>query len=109
MGFYFNPFKKNKRASKDRWELRKKLSDTGYDLQAYFYKKLVEAWLESIGQSCPVSFALVVASKETYKVQKFKVGDEMLATGKEKFNSVWSEVVDFVALGEDALIDEEVL
>ena len=108
-GVWFDPFKQKKSASKDRWELRKKLSSTGYDLQAYFYKKLVEAWLESIGQSCPVTFSLVVASKETTKVQKFRVGDEMLLTGEEKFNSVWSHVVDFVTHGKSALVDEEVL
>ena len=63
-GVWFNPFKQKKSPSKDRWELRKKLSATGYDLQAFFYKKLVEAWLESIGQNFPVKLAFVVSSKK---------------------------------------------
>lgn len=108
-GVWFNFWKQKKSALKDRWELRKKLSDTGYDLQAFFYKKIVEAWLASIGQNCPVTFALVVASKETYKVQKFRVGDEMLLTGEEKFNSVWDDVRNFVTFGKESLVDEEVL
>jgi hypothetical protein len=71
---------------------------------------LVEGWLKSIGQSqCEVKFSLIVASKETYKVQKFRVGHEMLLSGEEKFRSVWNDVVSFVSFGKDSLIDEEVL
>ena len=109
-GIWFDPFKQKKTAGKDRWELRKKLSNTDYDLQAFFYKKLVEGWLASIGQTqCEVVFSLVVASKETFKVQKFRVGQEMMMSGEEKYNSVWSDVREFCLYGKDSLIDEEVL
>lgn len=108
-GVYFNPFKQKKTPSRDRWELRKKLSSTGYDLQAYFYKTVVEAWLASIGQSPEVSFSLLVASKETHKAQKFRVGEEMLETGREKFSIAWEEVKNFVLYGKEALEEEEVL
>lgn len=109
-GVYFDMFKLKKDSNKDRWELRKMLSKNGYDLQAYFYTKLVEGWLASIGQAqADIRFSLVVASKETYKVQKFRVGHEMLLSGEEKFRSVWSDVVSFVSFGKDSLVDEEVL
>ena len=108
-GVYFDPFKLAKSPNGDRWKLRKMLSDNNYDLQAYFYTRLVEEWLLSIGQHCEVSFSLLVASKETYQCQKFRVGQGMMETGKQKFDSVWKDVRDFVLYGKTTLIDEEVL
>lgn len=108
-GVYFDPFKLAKTPTGDRWKLRRMLSDNHYDLQAYFYTRLVEEWLLSIGQHCEVSFSLLVASKETYQCQKFRVGPEMMETGKQKFDSVWKDVRDFVLYGKTALNDEEIL
>ena len=108
-GVWFDFWKQKKDQYKSRWELRKKLSANGYDLQAYFYKKLVEAWLQSIGQFCPVDFTLAVASKETHDIQKFKIGAEMMESGEAKFRSVWGEISDFAKHGHAALIDEEEL
>ena len=106
---YFKPFTFNKNIYGERTKLRYKLSDTGYDIQAYFYIQLVKLWLESINQSCSVSFSLLTASKEDYHVQMFKVGDEMLKSGEMKFGTVWGEVVDFWNEGKSALALEEVL
>lgn len=108
-GVWFDPFKQKKTPGRDRWELRRKLSDNGYDLQAFFYKTLVEHWLREIGQNCEVTFSLLVASKETHKVQKFLVGEEMLESGRQKFNKAWGEVSAFVEHGKKALEDYEVL
>lgn len=108
-GVYFDPFNLAKTPTGDRWKLRRMLSDNHYDLQAYFYTRLVEEWLLSIGQHCEVSFSLLVASKETYQCQKFRVGPEMMETGKQKFDSVWKDVRDFVLYGKTALNDEEIL
>ncbi|MFT7880877.1 MAG: PD-(D/E)XK nuclease-like domain-containing protein [Sulfurimonas sp.] len=108
-GVYFDHFKLKKSPSGERWELRKKLSNNDYDLQAYFYTKLVEEWLQSINQHCEVSFSLLVASKETYQVQKYRVGPEMMETGRIKYESVWPDIRDFVLFGKDRLVDEEVL
>lgn len=108
-GVYFDPYKLKKTPSGDRWELRKMLSNNSYDLQAYFYTMLVENWLESINQHCEVSFNLLVASKETYQCQKFRIESEMMETGKMKFDSAWKDVRDFIHFGKDRLIDKEVL
>lgn len=109
-GIWFDPFKQKKSSNKDRWELRKKLSSNDYDLQAYFYTRLVTEWLISIGQGqAEVVFSLLVSSKETFKAQKFRVGQEMMLSGEEKFNSVWSDIREFSLYGKDRLIDEEVL
>jgi len=106
---YFNPFSLRKDPVNGRTKLRYMLSDIGYDLQAYFYTLLVENWLESIGQHCTVSFTLLTASKDNYEVQKFRVGSEMMESGRLKFESVWNDIRDFVLFGKDRLIDEEVL
>ncbi len=107
---YLNFFKLKKSSAKDRWELRKKFCDLGYSLQAFFYTKLVTEWLHSIGQTqCEVVFSFVVASKDTFQVQKFIAGSEMMIDGEERFNSVWSDVRSFVLYGKDSLINEEVL
>lgn len=108
-GVYFNHFKLKKSPGGERWELRKMLSNNDYDLQAYFYTKLVENWLESINQHCEVSFSLLVASKDTYECQKYRVGAEMMETGRLKYESVWNDIRDFVLFGKDRLVDEEVL
>lgn len=108
-GVWFDFWKQKKDQYKNRWELRKKLSSNGYDLQAYFYRKMVEAWLQSIGQHCEVRFTLAVASKETHDIQKFKIGAEMMESGEAKFRSVWGEVTDFVRHGHVAVIEEEEL
>lgn len=108
-GVWYDFWKLKKDQYKSRWELRKKLSSNGYDLQAYFYKKLIEAWLHSIGQHCPVTFTLAVASKETFEIQKFRVGAEMLESGEAKFRSVWGEITDFVKHGHTTMIEEEEL
>lgn len=108
-GVWFDFWKEKKDQFKSRWGLRKKLSSNGYDLQSYFYKRMVEAWLHSIGQHCPVDFSLAVASKETYDIQKFKIGAEMMESGEAKFRSVWGEISDFAKHGHAALIDEEEL
>ena len=108
-GVYFAPFNLKKSPTGERWKLRNMLSDIGYDLQAKFYTKLVKLWLESCGIYCEVSFSLLVASKETYEVQKFLVGEDMLLTGESKFNHVWNDVVEFVKHGKSALNDVEVL
>ena len=86
-----------------------KLSANGYDLQSYFYKKMIEAWLQSIGQHCEVTFILAVASKDTDEIQKFKIGSEMMESGEAKFRSVWGEISDFYKHGQAALIEEEEL
>jgi len=108
-GVYFNPFSLAKSSNGDRWKLRKMLSNNDYDLQAYFYTKLVEEWLLATHQNCSVTFSLLVTSKDTHQCQKFQVGAEMMLSGEEKFKSVWGDVVDFVRFGKIRLNDYEVL
>jgi len=108
-GVYFDPFKLKKASNGERWKLRNMLSDIGYDLQCYFYTRMVEEYFASCGVHCEISFSLLVASKETYEVQKFRIGHEMYDSGKQKFDSVWNDVRDFVLNGKDSLSDEEVL
>lgn len=92
---YFDPFKFKRSPDGMRYGLRKQLSEYGYDLQFYFYKRLVGSWLESINQHCDVTFSLVVASKETHQVQKFTLGSEMHESGHMKFEAVWNDVINF--------------
>ncbi|NOR57194.1 MAG: hypothetical protein GQ474_01575 [Sulfurimonas sp.] len=106
---YFDMFSFKKSPDGTRWKLRQMLSDVGYDIQAYFYTRLVEEWLLSINQHCEVTFALVVASKDTHETQKFQVGAEMFESGKMKFDSVWGDIVSFIRDGKKSLIDYEVL
>lgn len=106
---YFSAFGLKKDHNGERRKLRYMLSDVGYDLQFYIYQTMVEHWLESIGQQCPVSFALLTASKETYEVQKFKLGSEMYESGKAKFDSCFGDIQSFIRYGKDSLADEEIL
>lgn len=108
-GVYFNPFKLKKDSTKNRWELRRKICDAGYDLQAYFYTKMVTEWLESINQHCEVTFSLLIASKKTYEVQKFQVGAEIMESGRLKFESVFADIQDFVLHGKCRLQENEIL
>jgi len=106
---YFDPFKKSKGSNGDLYGLRRELSSLNYDLQAYFYVKMVESWLQSCGQHANVSFSILTGSKDTHDVQKFRVGEEMMRTGEEKFNSVWGEVKAFVQMGKTQVSRELVL
>lgn len=108
-GVYFDPFKLKKDSNKNRYELRRKICDAGYDIQAYFYTRIVEEWLSSINQYCEVSFSLLVCSKETYQVQKFRLGSEIYESGRLKFESVWGDIRDFVLYGKAKLIEDEIL
>jgi len=101
---YYKPFAKKKSANGDRYELRRELSSMGYDLQAYFYKLLVEKWCDSLGMFPTINFVLLTASREDCSVQKFTIGDEMMASGESKFDSVWSQVVSFV---NDGTVEKE--
>ena len=107
---YFDPFKLRKDAT-GRWELRKQLMQQDYDLQMYFYVKLVEAWLQQPENNifCDVEFSILTASKETYEIQSFVLGEEMFNSGKEKFDRVWNEVKDFSLNSKDVLLKQEIL
>lgn len=108
-GVYFDQFKLKKDSTKNRWELRRKICDAGYDLQAYFYTRMVEEWLLSINQHCEVVFSLLICSKETYQVQKFQLGSEILESGRLKFESVWGDIRDFVVHGKVRLVEDEII
>lgn len=60
----------------------------------------VKKWCESIGMNPSINFVVLTASKEDCTVQKFVIGDEMLESGKFKFESVWNDIVTFVDTGE---------
>jgi len=96
-------FKLGTASNGDRWELRRLLQKLNYDLQAYFYTLGVEAWAREKGITGEVNFYFVFISTTTSDVQVFKVGERLHETGREKFNSIWWDIVDFVKFGKSAV------
>lgn len=96
-GVWYKFFSKYISANGDRVGLRKSLCDNNYDLQSYFYSKMVSELLRQKGIYLQPSFSLLVCSKDdkSHDVQMFRVGSEMDATGEQKYSSVWQDVVDF--------------
>ena len=102
-------FKLKQDKNGDRWELRRKLNDYGYDLQAYFYTRAVEELLKEQGGSSEVRFHFLMIGTDNGTAQMFTAGSEMMQSGEEKFNSVWSDIVDFSIGGKSKIVKEIVL
>jgi len=119
-GVYFDIYKQRRGVNGEWRGIRKMLMDVDYDLQAFFYTlqletlikriktdikekdsletKALKNYIKKFGKS-EVSFSLVVSSKKNCQVQKFKVGFDMLESGREKFEIAFGEVEDFVKNG----------
>ena len=97
-------FMMKKSSDGTQYKLRKQITDQDYDLQAYFYTRQVKEWLdENNRDSTRVSFSLLLASKDTFDVKMYKMGEEIMESGRLKFESVWEDVVDFVKNGADSV------
>jgi len=104
-GVWYKFFSKYTTSSGDRVGLRKSLSENNYDLQTYFYRKIVTELLMQKNIYTQPSFSFLVCSKDnkSFDVQMFRTGSEMDASGEQKFQSVWNDVKDFYLEGKDSV------
>jgi len=45
----------------------------------------------------------MMVSKETFECQEYHIGEEMLMSGSLKFDSIWSDVINFAHNGHSAV------
>ena len=106
---YYDFMKMKKSSDGTHYKLRKQITDQDYDLQAYFYTRQVEEWLTGQSKNYDVSFSLLLASKETHDVKIYRLGIEMVESGRQKFDSVWGDIVNFVNTGANSVDRYDIL
>ena len=107
---HYNFMEMKKGIDGTQYKLRREITDMDYDLQAYFYTMQVKKWLSAKNRdSTRVSFSLLLASKNTHDVKMYRMGDEIMESGRMKFESVWGDVVNFVKHGDSSIDRFDVL
>ena len=91
------------------WEIAKIINELNYDLQMFFYKKLVEEWLHCQGLYIEVVTILVFASTTDEEVRMIRLSEETLGNGEEKYNQVIGDVKDFYDNGIKSVNREELV
>ena len=91
------------------WEIARQINEYHYDLQMYFYSRLVEEWLKTQNLFLEIIPILAFASKADYKVRQFMLGAETIAKGEEKFNYSFNQVRNFVTYGASAVNKFEIV
>lgn len=104
-GVWYSFFSKYVSPKGDRLGLRKSLCDNHYDLQSFFYGKMVGELLKQNDIHSQPTFEFLVCSKDdkSYDVQMFRVGAEMYQTGELKYEAVWDDIRDFYLDGKESV------
>jgi len=97
---WFDPYSLYRSPTGERKGLKKMLFEQlHYDLQAFFYTKMIEEYLVSMGIHVQVDFSFLLVSIDNEKIMKVRCGADVFETGKMKFDTVWNDVREYALSG----------
>lgn len=81
------------------WEIKRAIDEYNIDLQLYFYKTLIEQYLQEKNILIDVICRIVFVSTADNKARMVELSPEIIGRGEEKFKSIWQDVKNFVENG----------
>ena len=103
--FYSSKFKRSNDGQ--LWNLKKELKALNYDLRGYCYYRGIEEYLRYKEVNTHIKFKLLLCSKESFDVKMVTFSEDMMLSGKEKFDFIFPQVKSFYDFGYEKVDKDE--